>query len=266
LRFFRNKLNYPAREYICQIARFDPSKGIDVVIKSFLTLRKLYDEKLPGNSFPQLLICGHSAIDDPDGSIIFDQVTGQLDQPEYKGVRDDVVVIRLGPSDQVLNALISTAKIVLQLSSREGFEVKVSEALHKGKPVIATRAGGIPLQVQHGRNGFLVDIGDYEAVAEYAFDLLNDEKKWRRMSGYAQDSVSDEVSTVGNAVCWMYLAERLASGEKFEPCEQWIADLARKAAGVEWKAGETRLPRDGLQVTVKDEDDQDGADGQKDGK
>jgi glycosyltransferase involved in cell wall biosynthesis len=54
---------------------------------------------------------------------------------------------------------ISNAKVALQLSTREGFEVKVSEALHKGIPVVTTKAGGIPLQVEHGKNGYLVDPG-----------------------------------------------------------------------------------------------------------
>ena len=39
----------------------------------------------------------------------------------------------------VLNVLMANAKFALQLSTREGFEVKVSEALHAGKPVIASR-------------------------------------------------------------------------------------------------------------------------------
>jgi glycosyltransferase involved in cell wall biosynthesis len=43
---------------------------------------------------------------------------------------------------------MANSKIALQLSSREGFEVKVSEALHAGRPVITTRSGGIPLQVR----------------------------------------------------------------------------------------------------------------------
>ena len=42
---------------------------------------------------------------------------------------------------------MANAKIVLQLSSREGFEVKVSEALHAGRPVVTTCSGGIALQV-----------------------------------------------------------------------------------------------------------------------
>jgi len=84
----------------------------------------------------------------------------------------------------VLNALITTAKIVVQLSLREGFEVKVSEALHHGKPVVATRAGGIPLQIQHGKTGFLVDVGDTEAVANHLFDLYTDDDLYNQVGGY----------------------------------------------------------------------------------
>jgi glycosyltransferase involved in cell wall biosynthesis len=91
---------------------------------------------------------------------------------------------------------MSNAKVVLQLSSREGFEVKVSEAIHKGKPIIATKAGGIPLQVQHGKNGFLVDVGDSSAVAKHLYDLWTDDVLYNRMSAFAKGSVSDEVGTL----------------------------------------------------------------------
>jgi trehalose synthase len=44
----------------------------------------------------------------------------------------------------------------LQKSAREGFELTVSEGLWKGKPVIGGAVGGIPAQITHGVNGFLV--------------------------------------------------------------------------------------------------------------
>jgi glycosyltransferase involved in cell wall biosynthesis len=210
----------------------------------------MYAETMPDAIPPQLLICGHGAIDDPDASIVYDNTLEHIDQEDFDDIREDIVVMRLGPCDQLLDALISTAKIVLQLSSREGFEVKVSEALHKGKPVIATRAGGIPLQVQHGKNGYLVKVGDSTACAERMFELMNNERKWREMSEYAKRSVSDEVGTVGNAVCWMYLAHKLANGEKVEGHEKWVADMAREEAGIPWCEKETRLPREGLRVAV----------------
>jgi hypothetical protein len=114
--------------------------------------------------------------------------------------------MRVPPSDQMLDALMGSAKIALQLSLREGFEVKVSEALHAGKPIVASNTGGIPLQIQHGKSGFLTEAGDNETVAKHLFDLYTDDKLYKQMSDFARKNVSDEVGTVGNAAAWMYLA------------------------------------------------------------
>lgn len=161
----------------------------------------------------------------------------------YPDLLSSVSVMRLPPNDQLLNTLISSAHIVLQFSTREGFEVKVSEALHKGKPVIATNSGGIPLQVQDKKNGYLIEPGDWEGAAAHMYDLWTDDKLYQRMSEYASKSVSDEVSTVGNALSWFYLADTWAAGKKLVPNCAWVNDMAREAAGIEYEEGENRLPR-----------------------
>lgn len=51
-----NTLQYPAREYICQVARFDPSKGIPDVIESYRKLRSRLERELPDATTPQLLM------------------------------------------------------------------------------------------------------------------------------------------------------------------------------------------------------------------
>lgn len=152
--------------------------------------------------------------------------------------------MHIPPSDQILNALLSRARIALQLSSREGFEVKVSEALHKGKPVIATLAGGIPLQVQDRKNGFLVEVGDTDAVARHLYDLWTDDDLYTGMSAYALNSVSDEVSTVGNALTWLYLANEMSKGSKCRPHGRWLNDMAREQVDLPYVAGENRLKRE----------------------
>ncbi|KAF2276150.1 trehalose synthase (Ccg-9) [Westerdykella ornata] len=239
-----NQLQYPAREYIVQIARFDPAKGIPDVLASYAEFRREYMKDKPIEQIPQLVIAGHGAIDDPDATYIYDQTLDLLDT-KYPDVRDDVVVMRLGPIDQLLNALMSVAHVALQLSTREGFEVKVSEALHKGVPIIATRAGGIPLQIEHEKSGFLVEPGDYKTVAKYLHDLFTDKTLYNKMSLYAATHVSDEVSTVGNALSWLYLAQSLTSGEDVRPNSRWINDMAREKVGLGYRKGETRLPREG---------------------
>lgn len=237
------QLAFPERQYIVQIARFDPAKGIPDVLDAYAKFRRSFPDDTPLINIPQLVIAGHGAVDDPDATRIFAETEDAL-LVNYQEYRDDVIVMRLGPSDQILNALMACAKVALQLSTREGFEVKVSEALHQGTPIIATRAGGIPLQVQHGKSGFLVASGDSGAVAQHLYDLFADEDLTDRMSRFAETHVSDEAGTVGNALAWLYLADSLAKGEAVLPDGRWINDMARENAGLPYLEGETRLPRD----------------------
>lgn len=251
------QLAYPDRGFFAQIARFDPSKGIPDVIKSYARFRELMKDE-PVRVVQQLVLCGHSSVDDPDGTLIYDE-TMDLIQSHYPHLAQDIVVVRLGPSDQILNAIMSLCTVALQLSTREGFEVKVSEALHKvgscinvfgprltllqGKPIIATLAGGIPLQVEDGKSGYLVARGDHEAVAQHLYDLVNDDDLYETMSEYAKTHVSDEVHTVGNALSWLYLASNLAGGKTLKPNGRWINDMAREAAEEPYQDDEPQLPR-----------------------
>jgi alpha,alpha-trehalose phosphorylase (configuration-retaining) len=95
-----NELQWPMREYIVQVARFDPSKGIPNVVDSYSKFRVLLEKHgvKPGSE-PQLLICGHGAVDDPDASIIYDE-TMNLIQTKYSQYAKDIVVMRIPPSDQ----------------------------------------------------------------------------------------------------------------------------------------------------------------------
>ncbi|TRM61836.1 glycosyltransferase family 4 protein [Schizophyllum amplum] len=227
-----NLLDWPNREYAIQVARFDPAKGIPNVIDSYARFRKLLEEQgeIAPEEQPQLLICGHGAVDDPDASIIYDQVL-QLIHEKYAEYAKDIVVMRLPPSDQLLNCLMANARVALQLSTREGFEVKVSEAVHAGKPIIAANTGGIPLQ-----------------VAKHLFELFTDKALWEKMSQYARTHVSDEVGTVGNGAAWLYLAAVATRGQKLTPKGAWLNDLLREETGTPYVEGEPRLPRGGIKV------------------
>ncbi|KAK0110556.1 hypothetical protein ONS96_002161 [Cadophora gregata f. sp. sojae] len=236
------QLKWPLKKYFIQIARFDPAKGIPDLIQSYAEFRRLLSKHDPSLEAPQLVICGNGSVDDPDGTIILDQTMSTL-ETKFPHLLSSISVMRLAPNDQLLNTLLSASHTVLQLSTREGFEVKVSEAIHKGKPVIATNCGGIPLQVQHGKNGFLVEAGDWYAVARHLLELWTDEKMYEEMCAYAKISVSDEVGTVGNALAWFYLADKWANGKGVVPEGRWVNDLAREESGIPYKEGENRLPR-----------------------
>ncbi|KAF7322862.1 Trehalose phosphorylase [Mycena chlorophos] len=243
-----HQLQWPARDYIVQVARFDPAKGIPHVVDAYAKFRRMLRQKqpdLPESEHPQMLICGHGAVDDPDASIIYDQVTQLIASEPYREFATDFVVMRLPPSDQLLNALISNARVALQLSTREGFEIKVSEAIHEGIPIICAATGGIPLQVEHGKSGFLTTPGAEGTgeVAQHLFELFTDEGLYRKMSQYAKTHVSDEVSTVGNSAAWLYLAVMYSRGIKIKPNGAWLNDMLREETNEPYVEGEPRLPR-----------------------
>ena len=56
-----------------------------------------------------------------------------------------------------VNALQRAANVIMQPSTREGFGLVITEALWKGKPVIAADVGGIPLQVRDGDTGYFYE-------------------------------------------------------------------------------------------------------------
>ena len=66
----------------------------------------------------------------------------------------------------------------------------ISQALAVGLPVITTRHSGLPEQVADGENGFLVDEGDYAALAERILDLLEQPDLIRAFSEQARDHVT----------------------------------------------------------------------------
>jgi alpha,alpha-trehalose phosphorylase (configuration-retaining) len=73
---------------------------------------------------PQLLICGHGAVDDPDASIIYDQVIQLIASEPYNIYSKDIVVMRLPPSDQRVFFLSPLIRITLTLFSSQRVDGK----------------------------------------------------------------------------------------------------------------------------------------------
>jgi glycosyltransferase involved in cell wall biosynthesis len=212
------------RPYIVQIARFDPAKGIPDVLDAYRKVRRMLEEQQ--RVIPQFIIAGNGSIDDPDGVPIYNGIKEILRSENYASCADDVKVMRLPHCDQILNTLLRKSAVVLQLSTKEGFEVKVTEALMKGKPVIAYNVGGIPLQIQHGIDGYLVEVGNTTQVAKHLYDLLTDADKYQQVSQAAFAHAGKDYLTITNAICWLYLASQLLKGEKMQGYCQWVKALA----------------------------------------
>jgi glycosyltransferase involved in cell wall biosynthesis len=87
-------------------------------------------------------------------------------------------------------------------SGNEGTPVTTIEALAAGRPVVATRVGGVPDVVRDGEDGFLVDPGDIDELADRLATLAGDAALRARMGAagrehvlprYAVDRLVDDV-------------------------------------------------------------------------
>jgi len=79
--------------------------------------------------------------------------------------------------------------VVIQKSIREGFGLVVSETLWKETPIVAGRAGGIPLQVRGGVGGFLVD--SVEECAEKTLWALRHPREARELGEKGRELVRE---------------------------------------------------------------------------
>jgi len=144
---------------LVHLSNFRPVKRITDTIEVFDRVRK----KIPS----RLLLIG----DGPDRS-----------RAEWlavqKGIHNDVLF--LGKQDNVHEKL-ALADLILMPSELESFGLAALEAMACEVVPIATRVGGVPEVIEHGKSGYLAEIGDVETMARYAIELLSDESRLREM-------------------------------------------------------------------------------------
>lgn len=84
----------------------------------------------------------------------------------------------LGKVDAVAD-LLRAADLFLLPSASESFGLAALEAMACGVPVVASRVGGVPEVVVDGESGALVDVGDVDALAARAVELL-EPRRWKQ--------------------------------------------------------------------------------------
>ncbi|HEY8530942.1 MAG TPA: glycosyltransferase [Limnochorda sp.] len=164
------------RPLITQVSRFDPWKDPLGVIDAYRQVKKAVPEV-------QLLLVGSMATDDPEGWTFYDRTLRRA------GEDPDIFILANlhGVHSREVNAFQRASDVIIQKSLREGFGLTVTEGLWKGRPLVAGNAGGIPLQVLDGQNGFLVD--SVEQCAERTQWLLEHPEEARRMGEQGREHV-----------------------------------------------------------------------------
>jgi trehalose synthase len=146
---------------VTQVSRFDAWKDPLGVLAAYRLVREEIGEL-------QLALVGSMALDDPEGWEVYGQVAEHAADDPLIHLYTNLT----GVGNVEVNAFQRLSELIVQKSIREGFGLVVSEALWKGTPVVAGRAGGIPLQMPRGVGGAMVD--SVEECATAILSLLKD--------------------------------------------------------------------------------------------
>lgn len=109
---------------------------------------------------------------------------------------------------------------VFALTSRsEGLPLAVLEAWSAGKPVIATRVGGLPKLIEHGKTGYLFDLDDAAALAKHIVQLLTNRDLARTLGNAGQAMARDryDLRVMAQAYETIY-RQQLATQARIQPC------------------------------------------------
>jgi glycosyltransferase involved in cell wall biosynthesis len=79
-------------------------------------------------------------------------------------------------SDSEKWAIYQKADLLILPSYEEGLPYVIIEAMASGLPIISTPVGGIPEVIKEGINGFLINPGDYEALANRIIQLVQNKE------------------------------------------------------------------------------------------
>lgn len=140
-------------------SNFRKVKRVDDVIKIFAEVRK----EIPA----KLMMVG----DGPERPVI-EELVRQLH------LETDVRFV--GKQEQ-MEEILPVSDIFLLPSEYESFGLAALEAMAARVVVISTNAGGLPEINIHGTTGFMADVGDVKAMAQFAITILKVETKLQQM-------------------------------------------------------------------------------------
>jgi len=159
---------------LLQVAAYAKSKDPLGVIRAYRLAKKYADCRL--------VLAGGGLADTPEGGAVLAKVQ------EAAAEDRDIHALLLPPdAGREINALQRAAAIVIHKPLQEDFGLAVAEAMWKGKPVIGSFAGGIPVQVIFEVTGYTVN--SVEGTAFRIRQLLQNPDLMARLGGAAREYV-----------------------------------------------------------------------------
>lgn len=165
----------PNGKYIAFLGRVGDRKGTFDLIRAFASALSQIPDVY------RLVICGDGEVEKAR------TLAGDL------GILDRVQCRGWVGSDERSDVLCDAALNVLP-SYNEGLPMSILEAMSYGVPTLSTRVAAIPEVIKPGKNGWLIEPGDVEGMANVIADAINDEGLRIGLSANAYALVSSSFS------------------------------------------------------------------------
>lgn len=161
-----------SRRIVACTCRASREKGVQHLLRAFDVLAR----EFPHNRRPALVYLG-------DGPFY----------PELARIRDGLAsrddILLGGHRSAVMELLRDASLFVVPSVWQDAFPNAVLEPMAWGKPVIASRVGGIPEMIVDGETGLLVPTGDENTLAQAMAALLRDPERAENLGGAARRRV-----------------------------------------------------------------------------
>jgi glycogen(starch) synthase len=132
------------------------------------------------------------------------------------GVQDGVDFLGEVPPTCVAS-LLDASTLVIVPSRLEGFGLVALEAAHRGRPVVATRVGGLPEVVVHRETGIVVEPEAPSAIARAVVELLENHPEAEKMGQCAQRRAARDFGWQGFVGSYERLYRTLIAGDPHSP-------------------------------------------------
>ena len=166
---YKRSLGLSSEDFVISIiGRLSKEKGHEVFLKAV-------KEITPDKEHIKFLIVGDGPLQDFLSTMIKEfNLSGNV---IFTGVRQDMPFI------------YASTDILVNSSYIEGLPMTILEAMASRVPIIATRVGGVPQVIHHGKNGILLEPGNVQELVEAIKDLMGNPSKRESLAQQAYNDV-----------------------------------------------------------------------------
>ncbi len=208
----RRELGLPEGDVVIYTGRLSRAKGLLTLMDAWTTIARR-------QRHAHLVIVG-------GGDRSFDNCEPELrSQVAATGLRDRVTFVGAVPD---VTPYLAAGDLFIQCSESEGFGMSLVEAMAAGLPSISTPVGVAPEMIVDDGNGWLVPIGDAQAVTAVLEQAFASRSRWQQMGSRARAIVESGFDFATVAKRYAELFEQLPAGSdvaearRWRPWEPWL--------------------------------------------